>query len=53
MSGNKIAHITTAGVITEFSIPTANSQPVGITRGPDGNIWSTESAGNKIGYITP
>jgi uncharacterized protein (TIGR03437 family) len=39
--------------ITEFPVPTAYSQPVGITAGPDGNLWFTEFTGNKIGRITP
>ena len=29
------------------------SGPVGITAGPDGNLWFTESQGNKIGKIVP
>jgi virginiamycin B lyase len=40
--GNKIGRITTAGVITEFPIPTDDSEPWGITSGPDGNLWFTE-----------
>jgi streptogramin lyase len=39
--------------ITEFPTPTADSQPFGITRGPDGNLWFTESLTGKIGRITP
>jgi streptogramin lyase len=39
--------------VTEFPIPTANSKPSGITRGPDGNLWFTEFGANKIGRITP
>jgi streptogramin lyase len=39
--------------VTEFPIPTSNSQPVGITVGRDGNLWFTEYGGNKIGRITP
>jgi len=27
--------------------------PLGITRGPDGNVWFTEAGGNAIGRITP
>jgi virginiamycin B lyase len=38
--------------ITEFPIPTANSLPSGITIGPDGNLWFTETSANKIGRIT-
>jgi streptogramin lyase len=39
--------------ITEFPIPTADSNPFGITRGPDGNLWFTESLAGRIGRITP
>ena len=42
----------TAGVVTEFSIPTADSRLVGIAAGPDGNLWFTEAIGNQIGRIT-
>jgi virginiamycin B lyase len=34
---------------TEFSIPTARSNPIGITSGPDGALWFTEFFANKIG----
>ena len=51
-SGNKIGRITTAGVITEYSIPTNSSRPQGITAGPDGALWFTENSGNKIGRMT-
>jgi len=41
-----------SGKIREFPITTAiNSQPVGITAGPDGNLWFTEEHGNKIGQL--
>jgi hypothetical protein len=43
-----------AQVVTEFSAGiTNNAQPVGITKGPDGNIWFTEQISNRIGRITP
>jgi streptogramin lyase len=41
------------GSATEFTIPTANSQPYGITAGPDGNLWFTEGNSSKVGKITP
>ena len=42
VSTHMIARITTAGDVTEFSIPTsATSGPGGITVGPDGNLWFT------------
>jgi virginiamycin B lyase len=37
--------------VTEFTIPTARSQPLGIAAGPDGALWFTEGIG-KIGRIT-
>jgi len=36
-----------------FRIPTNNSQPEGITLGPDGNMWFAEAAANQIGRIDP
>jgi streptogramin lyase len=45
----------TSGTIVEYSIPTANSGPYGITQGPDGNMWFTENntGTNKVAKITP
>ena len=40
------------GSITEFVLPTSGSGPSGITAGPDGTLWFTENADNKIGRIT-
>src|SRR5207244_13350230 len=37
---------------TEFSLPTANSLPLGMTAGPDGALWFTEFNANQIGRIT-
>src|SRR6266705_2690505 len=34
-------------------VPTADSGPLGITAGPDGNLWFTEQNSNKIGRISP
>jgi hypothetical protein len=34
---------------TEYAVPTAASNPVGIAAGPDGALWFTENNGNKIG----
>src|SRR5260370_6407306 len=38
--------------MTEIPVPTANSGPTGITTGPDGELWFTEFAANKIGHTT-
>jgi virginiamycin B lyase len=47
-----VAQSSPPGLFVEFQIPTANSQPEGITLGSDANIWFTEYAGNKIGTVT-
>src|SRR5947208_13434405 len=39
-----------AGTITESPTPTGSGDPIGITTGPDGNLWFT--AGTDIGRIT-
>ena len=44
--------LTQAITFTEFSIPTANSTPFGITAGPDGNLWFAEQSAARIGRIT-
>ena len=37
--------------VTEFVIPTSNVNPDAITKGPDGNIWWTEDAGNARSWV--
>ena len=47
--------MTTAGVFTEFSVPTAGS-PRGIAAGPDGNLWfvhASTSVEDRAAKITP
>ena len=52
--GNRIGRISPDGAtITEFAIPTDDSQPRGIKAGPDGNLWFAELNANQIGRITP
>jgi streptogramin lyase len=50
---NQIGRITPSGTITEFAIPTPNSDPQGIAAARDGNLWFTESGASQIGRITP
>src|SRR5947207_2568958 len=38
--------------IAEFPL-SSGAAPYGITNGPDGNIWFTESAASKIGMMNP
>ena len=43
--------MTPLGAVTEFSLPFSTSSSRGITVGPDGNLWFTQS-NNTIGRIT-
>lgn len=54
LAGPAGAEVPVTGTITEFAAPTltAAAQLVGITSGPDGNLWFTEYGGNKIGKVT-
>jgi virginiamycin B lyase len=47
-----LAGTAAAQTVTAFAIPTAGAMPGGIVAGPDGNLWFTESAGNKIGRLS-
>src|SRR5260370_20983344 len=39
-------------VFTGFGMPTSGATPVGITTGPDGALWFTETNVNKISRMT-
>jgi virginiamycin B lyase len=39
--------------ITDFPTPTPTADPASIVTGPDGNLWFTEFAVNKIGMMNP
>src|SRR5207244_7400133 len=51
--GNNIGLLTPSGTVMEFNVPTAGSNPFGITAGPDGNLWFVENSGESVGRITP
>ncbi len=51
VSGGSIDCLSTSGVLTSFSDPSI-SFPEGITTGPDGALWFTNSGSNSIGRIT-
>ena len=55
LSGDRIGRLTTAAVFSnEYAIPRGGgSEPLGITTGPDGNLWFTEYAAFHIGQLTP
>ena len=45
--------LASAQTITEFPLSAGDTaMPLGIALGPDGNLWFTEAAANKIGRIT-
>ncbi len=44
--------VVDTGTITEYTIQTEDSRPLGITAGPDGAMWFCESKAKKIGRIT-
>lgn len=51
-TSNKIGRVTTTGIVTEFTTPSALN--IGqITTGPDGFIWYISSSVNRIGKINP
>src|SRR3989441_1876641 len=52
MLANRLGRITTAGAITQFNIPTAQSSPRNIVEGADGNLWFTENNASQIGRVT-
>jgi virginiamycin B lyase len=49
---DRIGKSTTAGVITEYPVPTG-SAPQDIVAGPDGAMWFTLPGANAMGRITP
>lgn len=48
LTGNRIGRITPAGIITEFPIPTPNSDPRDLASGPDGHLYFTASNTNRV-----
>ncbi len=50
--GTKVGVAGVDGSVKEFSVPGA-SQLQDITRGPDGNMWFTDSGANFFGSISP
>ncbi len=50
---NAVWKVTGAGAATPYFLPTRNSLAVGITAGPDGNMWFAGDTGNKIVRLSP
>jgi streptogramin lyase len=52
-ASNEIWKMSPSGTfLNQYTVPTANSRPWGITAGADGNLWFTEDQGGKVGRIT-
>lgn len=51
-SANRIARITTNGVITEFPLSGGADGPAGIATGSDGRLWFCASGSQQIGAMT-
>jgi streptogramin lyase len=53
--GGQIDRVTPTGTVSEYQIPSPNSEPNDLVAGPDGDLWFTESTlhGGVIGRITP
>ncbi|MBI1296812.1 hypothetical protein GC175_17805 [bacterium] len=53
-TGNRIGRISTAdGSITEYEVPTLDSEPTGIDIGRDGRVWFVQSKSNKLAVLSP
>jgi virginiamycin B lyase len=44
--------VTPSGAITAFPLPAPTREPLGITAGPDGNLWFGEQSHGRIGRMT-
>ena len=48
----EIGRISPAGVLTEFTALSENTQPGAITTGPDHNLWFTDDVVSQVGRIS-
>ncbi len=49
---NSILSLATDGTLTSYPVPTPNAGLLGITTGPQGEVWFSESAAGKIGRLS-
>ena len=50
---NRLGRITMDGAISHVTLPKRAFDPVGVTAGPDGNIWYTGFKSEVIGWLPP
>jgi streptogramin lyase len=48
-----LGRIGTGGQVTQFPLPSANSNPGALVTGPDGAIWFVDAGTNTIGRFAP
>ena len=50
-AGDRIGRMTVDGKVTEFPIPSHDSQPRAMVTHPDGSIWFVETSTNALGRV--
>lgn len=50
---NRIARLSLTGGLHEYRVPTAHAGLARITVGPDGRVWFTEHAADRVGRLDP
>ena|GEM_PF-5092171 len=52
--GNVLGRISKEGIVEEFPVPESNGTLGigGLAPGPDGNMWFTQPAANRVGWMT-
>ncbi len=53
LKASKLARITPMGTFTEWKLPHTGSKPFVTAFGPDGLLYATENAGNRIARLNP
>ena len=48
-----IGRLTPSGDLAEFDLPREGGHPIRLAAGPDGNVWFTEWAGERVARIAP
>ena len=51
LPGDAAALTLTISGVTDYALPNSQSGPAGLAVAPDGSVWFSEAAGNRIGHI--
>jgi virginiamycin B lyase len=55
IQANRVGRVAPDGVVTEFTVPTADSLPTDIVAGPDGAMWFIEimpGVGSRVARVS-